>query len=294
MIKKEDIHIYKCGYICEDVFTCFDKQGYRLKSSRFTMKTRHSQNNPDSKYPSSLITTHCSTIQRQAKRLNSEELSSILDDCVRELNFKSLPSEIYLNSLNEIVHSLNSNSPPSLISLNSHYFFILLRNTIRDLLQQLSTKYKLTQQEIYVLRNCILLLQDFIKKLNDISKILHWITDITFFEALACCLYKINKISKVDENNLFVKQISRLINIFIIIQARLPGHLHQSLFVRLLKPIIKCLTSSTYLQLFKDLNVNSNSLTALEKLFLIKCPCFLISYNGKSYFSRIHKQFFAL
>ena len=258
------------------------------------MKTRHSRTNPDSKHLSLLITTHCSTIQRKAKRLNSEELSSILDDCVRELNFKSLPSPIYLNSLNEIVHSLNLNPPPSLTSLNSHYFFILLRNTIRDLLQQLSTQYNLTQQETSVLRNCILLFQDFIKKLNDVSKILHWITDITFPEALANCLYKIKKISKVDENNLFVKQISRLINIFIIIQERLPGHLHQSLFVRLLKPVIKCLTSSTYIQLFKDLKTNSDSLTALEKLFLIKCPCFLISYNGKSYFSRIHKPFFAL
>ena len=227
-----------------------------------------------------LITAHCSTIQRKGKYLNSEELSSILDDIVRELYHKICPSEIYLNSFNEIVHALNSNLPLSLISLNSHYFFILLRNTIRTLLQQLSTTYQINPQETYVLRNCVLLLQSFVQKINDVSKILHWISDITFLDVIGNCLYKLKNISKLDRNKL-IKQISRLVNIFAIIQERLPRDLHQSLFSRLFQPLINCLISSNYLNLFEHFKSNSTSSSSLEKLFLLKCPYFLINYNGK-------------
>jgi hypothetical protein len=246
------------------------------------MKTQSSRNHSDPTSLPLIITAHCSTLRRKAKRLNPQELSFILDDFVRELNFKPIHPQLYLISLNEIVHLLNFNSLPSLISLNSHYFFILLRNTIRNLLQQLSKIYKLNQHEISLLRNCILLLQNLVEKIDDVSKILHWITDITFLDAVANCLYKIDQISKADENKLFIKQISRLVHIFANIQERLPGYLHQTLFVRLLQPTIHCLTSSIYLQLFKDLKPHSKSLTPLQKLFLIKCPYFLINYNGKS------------
>jgi hypothetical protein len=228
-----------------------------------------------------LIAAHCSTIQRKTTRLDAQELSAILDDLVRELNSTISHPPTYFNSLNEIILSLNSISLPSLISINSHYFFILVRNTIQVLLQQLYIKYQLNQLSLYVLRNCTLLLDYLVKETTDVSQILHWITDATFVDALADCLNQIEKISKITDSTRVIKQISRLLNIFSDIQKRLPLDLHQNLFVRLLQPVINCLTSSTFVQLFKALTANSKTLTAIQKLFLVECPHFLLSYNGK-------------
>ncbi|CAF2412789.1 unnamed protein product [Rotaria sp. Silwood2] len=227
-----------------------------------------------------LVAAHCSTIRRKADRINTEELSAMLNDLFRELYFNSVNSTAYLSSLHQIVHSLNSTSIPSLKSVHSHVFFLLVRNTIQSLLQKLYTLYQLDDQEISILRNCIILLEYLVKNVDDISIILHWIADVTFTDSLVICLYQINKISNASNSKRLIKQIGHLINMFSRVQERLPWKLHQSLFVRLLQPTIDCLTSTTYVQLFTDLKPNSTSLTELQKLFLIKCPYFLETYNG--------------
>jgi hypothetical protein len=230
-----------------------------------------------------LIAAHCSTIRRKAKRLDIKELSAILDDFVRELSPITLPLQTYLNSLNKIVTTLNSNLPPILLEISSHYFFIIIRNTIRDLLQQLCVSKKLNEQETYILRNCVLLIHHIVLKINDVSRILHWITDATFLDALANCLNRIDKISKKTQNQRVIKQITRLLGVFCNIQERLPLDFHQTLFVRLLQPTINCLTSSTYMKIFQNFKSNADSFTENQKLFLIKCPYFLTTYNGKHY-----------
>jgi hypothetical protein len=234
--------------------------------------------------PSLLIAAHCSTIRRKAKRLDNKELSAILDDFSRELNTTNLHPLTYLNSLNQIVKILNSYSPSILPNLSSHYFFLLIRNTIKNLLQKLSQFKRLDNQEVYLLRNCCLLIDHLIKKLPDVSKVLHWITDVTFLDALAECLNRIDKISKKDYNRHAIKQLTRLLNIFCIIQERLPLDLHRTLFVRLLQPTINCLTSLNYVKLFENFQSNADSLTENQKLFLIKCPYFLTTYNGNQIF----------
>jgi hypothetical protein len=246
-----------------------------------TRKQMRNSRERDPTPPSLLIAAHCSTIRRKAKRLDTKELSAILDDLVRELNNQTLRLTTYLNSLNEVVKILNSTLPPTLLDLSSHYFFILIRNTIRNLLQQLLISKRLNGQEIYVLRNCVLLVQHLVEKINDVSKVLHWITDATFLDALANCLNKIEKISKKDRNKHAIKQITRLLNMFCNIQEHLPLDLHKTLFVRLLQPTIDCLTSSNYVKLFQNFQSNANSLTVDQKLILIKCPYFLTTYNGK-------------
>lgn len=231
--------------------------------------------------PSLLIAAHCATIRRKTINLAVEELTAILDDLVRELNLAVSHPATYFNSLNEIVLSLNSSSPPSLISMHSHYFFIHVRHAVQALLQQLSVKYQLNQLATFVLRNCVLLVEHLVKKTTDISKILSWITETTFVDALAECLFKVEEISKAHESKRLIRQITRLLHMFSDIQDRLPLALHKSLFVRLLQPVINCLTSSTYTQLFKTLKPNSTSLTPLQKLYFIECSHFLTSYNGK-------------
>lgn len=228
-----------------------------------------------------LIAAHCATIRRKAAEIDSSELSAILNDLVRELNSIKPSIRTYLNSLNEIVITLNGNFPPKLLEISSHYFCVLVRNAARNLLYQLHTTNRLNHQEIYILRNCTIFMHEIVEKIEDVSKILHWITDGTFLDGLAKCLNNLNKISKANENQHLIKQISRLLNIFCHIQERLPIALHQTLFVRLLQPTIKCLTSLEYVKLFRDLKPNAKSLTEQQKLYLIKCPHFLTSYNGK-------------
>ena len=232
--------------------------------------------------PSLLIAAHCATIRRKNRRLDTQELSAILNDLVRELNSTKVRPSAYFNSLNEIVQVLNSTSPPVLVLISSHYFFVLVRNSIRDLLDKLSSKRHLDPMEIYLLRNCITLLEHFVEKVTDISKLLHWIMDISFVESFANCLNQIQVISKADENKRYLKQLARLLSMFADIQERLPADLHQSLFTRLLEPTINCLTSPTYQRLFRDLKASATSLTSKEKFFLVKCPYFLTSYNGRN------------
>ncbi|CAF1940146.1 unnamed protein product [Rotaria magnacalcarata] len=236
--------------------------------------------NTNSDAPSLLIAAHCLTIRRKTERIGIQELSSMLDDLFRELYFKPSNSTAYLNSLNQIVHAFNSNSIPTLVSLPSHYFFLLVRNAVQSLLQKSCSASQLNSEETSVLRNCIILLENLVKNTNDLSVILPWITDETFVKIIAQSLYHINKIPAVNNNKRLIKPITRLLNMFTGIQERLPWNSHRDLFVPLLQPIINCLTSSTYVQLFQDLKPNSTSLSSIEKFYLIKCPHFLESYNG--------------
>ncbi|CAF0722602.1 unnamed protein product [Adineta ricciae] len=241
-------------------------------------------NLPDYEYHSGttplLIDAHCSTVQHKGVHIDSHELSSILDDFVRELNATAFHSAVYFSSINEIVLALNAASPPALLSLTSHYFFVLVRNTIQVTLQGLHVNYQLSQLATYVLRNCILLLEYMVEEVNDVSKLLHWITDLTLLDALGNCLHTIERIAESNESRLYIKQITRLLDIFIYIQEHLPEDEHNSLFSRLLNPVIKCLTSANYVHAFKDLKPNTSTLNPYQKLLLVGCPHFLASYHG--------------
>lgn len=230
--------------------------------------------------PSLLVAAHCMTIRRKKKRIDIQELSAILDDLFRELYYKPLNNTSYLKSMNEITDALNTSAIPSLVLLHSHYFFLLVRNSIQSLLQK-SLTTPLNQQEMFVLRNCTVLLETLVKKIYDVSKLLPWINDNAFVKAVADTLTQINKMPSANHNKRLIRQIVRLVNIFGIIQERLPWHLHENLFISLLQPAVNCLTSSTYVQLFQDLKPDTKSLSSIQKLYLIKCPYFLERYNGK-------------
>lgn len=229
-----------------------------------------------------LISAHCSTIQRKGAQVDAQELSAILDDFVRELNTIVSHSPTYFNSLNEIILTLNVALPPAMLSLSSNYFFVLVRNSIQVLLQELYTKFQLNDLATYVLRNCVLMLEHVVTEITDVSKLLHWITDLTFMETIGHCLYQIDRIAQISDSRRFLKQISRLLDIFIVIQERLPPDEHNSMFARLLEPVIRCLTSASYVHTFKDLKTNCRVLNPYQKLLLTGCPHFITCYNGKT------------
>ena len=235
----------------------------------------------DTTPPVLLIAAHCLTIERKWKRFDPKEFSAILDDIVRELDSKKLRRRAYLSSLNEVLHTLNTTSPLVLFGLGSHDFFLLVRDIADDLLQQLQTSYLLNDQELFALRNCILLLENLVERSANPSKLLHWITETSFLQTFAGCLNNVERILKADDNQRFIKQLSRLLGVYSELQERLPIAFHQDSFQPLFQPIINCLTSPTYLALFRNLKSNAHSLSGKEKFFLIKCPHFLTGYNGK-------------
>lgn len=231
--------------------------------------------------PSLLIAAHCATIQRKGKRLDSAELSAILNDVTRELTSENYRTTTYLHSINQVLRVINSTRLPILPTISSHYFFLLIRNTIRDLLRSFYQSKRLNEQQVYVLRNSVLFICHLIQEVPDVSKVLHWIADATFLDALADCLSRMGKLSKKDRNRPVIKHITRLLNMFAIIQERLPPDSHQALFVRLLEPTVDCLTSTKYLELFQKFESDSKSLTENQKFYLLKCSFFLTTYNGK-------------
>lgn len=231
--------------------------------------------------PSLLIAAHCATIQRKGKRLDNAELSAIFNDITRELSADKLRASTYLHSLNQVLRVINAARLPILTTISSHYFFLLTRNTIRDLLHNFDQFKRLNEQEFYVIRNAVSLIYHLVQDVPDVSKVLHWIADATFLDALADCLSRMGKLSKKDRNRPVIKHISRLLNTFAIIQERLPIDQHRTLFVRLLQPTVDCLTSTKYLELFQNFQSDSKFLTETQKLYLLKCPFFLTTYNGK-------------
>ena len=247
---------------------------------RSTMK-HHRQR--DLTPPSLLIAAHCLTIERKRKRFDAKEFSAILDDLFRELQLNKARPRTYLHSLNEVLHTLNSTSPLVLFSLGSHDFFLLVRDATQDLLQRLHTSYQLNEQEIFVFRNSVLLLENLVERSANPSKLLHWITEANFLQTFGQCLNRMKRILKADENQRSIKQLTRLLGVFSELQERLPVAFHQDAFLPLFKPIVKCLTSSTYTTLFHNLKSSVPSLTNKEKFFLIKCPHFLTGYNGRKW-----------
>ena len=227
-----------------------------------------------------LISAHCSTIKRKYQRFDHTEFAAILNDFVRELKSDRFRPKIYLNLLHEIAQTLNHYSPSILSSFASHSFFSLIRNATQYLLQQFNAQSDLNEHDGYMLRNFVSLIEHAIQRANDLSATLYWITDSIFLQVLSSSFYQIKKQRKNPRNQHIIKQMIRLLNTFSYLQEQLPPHVQQNLFQPLFQPTMDCLTSSTYIKLFRSLPSDSGCLTNQEKFFLLKCPRFLTTYNG--------------
>lgn len=228
-----------------------------------------------------LISAHCSTIQRKSQRFTLREFSGILDDFVREFQSDKFLSVSHLPTLNKIVEILNYYLPQSLLSCGSHQFFTIVRNAVQYLLNQFILYTNLTNPDIYILRNLLILLENLIHRTDTIESISTWISETNFLQIVGKSLVQMKKVRKNERNQQIVKQINRLIGLFSYIQEHSPESLQQGLFQPLFQPAMACLTSSNYLKLFRSLPSDAESLTNAEKFFLVKCPRFLTTYSGK-------------
>ena len=232
--------------------------------------------------PSLLIAAHSDTLKRIGQQLNAEDLSALLDDLVRELDSEKIRRTTQLNSLNEIVLILNANRPSAVHHLVSHRFFTLVLGTVERLLRQLHSNYRLSEEKIFVLRNLIILITGVVQSSDDLADIVHWLKDSAFLRTLAKCLKRLPDIYKIGSNQRVMKQFKRLLRVFCNIQKRLPVGVDNDLFAPLLKPVMNCLASSTYMDLFLNLTTQDQKLTAEQHFFLITCAHFLTTYKGNT------------
>ena len=232
--------------------------------------------------PSLLIAAHCDTLKRIDQQLSVEDLSALLDDLVRELDSKQIRRTTQLNSLNEIVLILNSNWPSAVPNLVPHRFFAFVLDTVERLLRQIRRDFRLREEKIFVLRNLIILIIGIVEHSSDLTDVVHWLNDSAFLRTFAKCLKHLPEICKIDNNQRLMKQFKRLLRVVCNIQKRLPAGFDSDIFVHLLKPVMNCLASPTYMDLFLNFPTEAQRLTPEQNFFLVKCAHFLTTYNGNT------------
>ena len=224
-------------------------------------------------------------IEPNLPKSDKRELENLLDRSARKLRYKPKRTKDYVNKMNEVIEELNNISSKTLADMTSHKFYISIRNIIRDLLHDWYLSYKLTEEETYLLRNCILLFDRFVNIVNDVTKLTAWLIDPSLINSLTECMSDIDQLILHNKQKRNFKQLIRLLNVFSTYYQRLPLKLQdENGLHRLFEATMDCLVSSNYERAFRKLKANTQSMTSEQKFFLIKCPSFFSSYRGRFFF----------
>jgi hypothetical protein len=183
--------------------------------------------------------------------------------------------------MNEVIDELNSIPSNILANITEHKFYISIRNIIRDLLLDWHLSYKLTEDETYLLRNSILLFYRLVNIVNDVTKLTAWLIDPSLINSLTECMSDIDQLLFNNQQKRNFKQLTRLLDMFVIYYQRLPLKLQdENGLHRLFEATMDCLVSTNYERAFRKLKANAQLMTNEQKFFLIKCPSFFSSYRG--------------
>ena len=232
--------------------------------------------------PASLIAAHCATIERKGDRLAMPEFLAILNSVVQELDTKQMRTNLFVDSMNQIIESVNSTSPRVLKTLAPHDFLLLIRTSMHKFLQQiLRPDDHFHEQELLLFRNNVLFLEKLLEKTTKLSEHVPWLTDSSFVETFGQCLHEVKWLIKVDPSERLLKQITRLLKIFSDLQERVVIDSSKNMFSPLYDAVVECLKSKSYWKTFRSMQSTTNSSTNQEKFFLVRCPHFLTSYQGK-------------
>jgi hypothetical protein len=244
--------------------------------------------NPQYSSPSSnLFNLNHSNTNKDPKTLSNSELIHLLDkhtNLLKKIQAKDQQQQlpILIDAINVLIHLPKS----TLVSTAQNEFFSLLRISLIDILHQWRRRTSpLSDNESFIFHATAKLIRKLIKATDDIKLIPSWLSDSALLEAISSCLTDIATSGKfLNENNKYqFKSFTYLIDAYTHYQQRLndedPSHTDK--FVQLLDPILHCLTSSYFINIFANMSKDAKSMTNIEKFFLIKCPIFLTSYKGK-------------
>ncbi|CAF2529791.1 unnamed protein product [Rotaria sp. Silwood2] len=230
------------------------------------------------------------TINGNFSKSYKRELEHLLNYSASNLKYTSKRQANYVHKMNETIDILNSIPLIILASITSHRFYISIRNITRDLLLDWYSSYELTEEEIYLLYNCIRFFHRLVNAIKDVTKLASWLLDRSFINALAKCMNDIDRLLSFNEEKQNFEHLSSLFDMFNTFYQRLPSKIqYENEFYRLFEATMDCLVSSNYERAFKQLKTNAQSITTKQKFFLIQCPSFFTMYNG-SYSDEIMKQ----
>jgi len=236
---------------------------------------------------SRLVTHHCNIISEKAEVISSSELTNLLDEIFNEFaNFQDQKQQ--LTNLKDILVVLLSVRRRTLASITQHKFFTLLRKPLIQILQQWNNGSDLNEDEAITFRNITKLLKSLVKEITDVNLYPSWLSDSSLLDTIAVCFTNISKSSKFfdKENEQETKSFISLLNTYDDYQKDLDSEntSNQDKLVKLLDPILHCLTSHFYLDSFNQIQTGKESISRKAKFFLIKCPTFLTSYDGRFFY----------
>lgn len=229
---------------------------------------------------------HSRALRDQCATITNEALASLLDKFTSILKrFERVEQQQqYLSVIIDVINALTCVRSSVLISVAQNEFFSILQTIFIHLIRQWHRLTPIEGIEFLVFRKMTVLIQQFIKATDDLSLIPSWFTDSAFLETIATAL--INMVTSEDilrnNNRALFKHFTHLIDGYLLYQQLIKQYHHSQTdaLLHLLDSIVHSLTSSHFINTFTSLPVDARSMSTIEKFFLIKCPAFLIAYNG--------------
>ena len=243
---------------------------------------------------SSTLDENCQSIVARRPSISVDDLKSLLDSI-----FDQLKSNENLDDYCKIIDAVKKVRVNTLIErqIISHDVFHWIRNLLISIFHQWQEKSDLlTEKHQYLFREVVDIfskLISYIKNTNQVptfSSFQEFLLDQSLFQSLSALLNDLAEGSLKYQNN---EDKLKLLNDFIgLIQwyqsdhDEIRNHPHMLL---LIDSIIKCLSSSTYIETFKQLNIESSEQTSFQEFFLQRCPCYTVWHRGTAQLTIIHQ-----
>ncbi|CAF1402699.1 unnamed protein product [Adineta steineri] len=242
----------------------------------------------------SAISKHCTAICDQKEKISAEELQSLFNLIVIELNnnnHSTIDDYIQIIDTLKNIYSLTLIDP---LIVNNELFH-LIRNYLTDLLNKWSSDTILTDKDEYLFHEIVELFSKMIKHIKTTNQVLTstfqtWFLNELFFKAIALLLEDISiNSSKYSTQNQNMEILSTLIQSIRFFQSGFDCIRNNPNVLLLIDPIIHCLCSSTYINTFKQINIKSDTQNPYEEFILEICPCYCIWHRGKSQLTIINQ-----
>ncbi|CAF3748826.1 unnamed protein product [Adineta steineri] len=231
-----------------------------------------------------VVNEFCHILQNRITTITAKKLTDLLDKLtpvMKNLFNSNDQEQQQLPILIDILNALLNVHATVLISVSENKFFSLLQTILITLLNQWRSLTYLPNDEFYVFRLIVKLLNILTHSNNLIPSGLY---DSTLLETIANCITDIATSEKFldTKNKHQFRYFTHLIDAYTLYQesSNDRNQSNKDIFIKLLHPVLQCLTSNQFIHIFMNLSINSNSMTATEKFFLLICPKFLISYKG--------------
>ncbi|CAF1333726.1 unnamed protein product [Didymodactylos carnosus] len=233
---------------------------------------------------SKIIIQHCELISEYSETITPLELRKIFDDFIYELKPKPRnPRHMY-----EIAKVLIDVDGQVLLDpeLRDHEFYVLIRNTIRKLLNKWYSRYNgsfLSKHEYITVYNASEILLNMVHNVSNDTEIetlnrllLNW----QLIDSIKNYLDTVSKNGK-QLNDPDIDNFDIIIDVLGDYQRQTKTQLSDVHYLfALLEPIVNSICSESYMHAFRLLKPDAKALVGQQKLFLVRCPGYLTSYNG--------------